>query len=698
MTATTNKLTRTRNFGIVAHVDAGKTTTTERILFLSGAQHTLGDVDRGNTTTDFMRLEQEKGITIQSAAVAAQWTVGEHKFDLTLIDTPGHVDFTMEVERSMRVLDGVVVLLCAKGGVQPQTRTVWRQANRYKVPRVVFINKLDTIGADFEKAIRQLRVELKAKVAICQLPIGQKAEFGGVVDLLSRKAMVWDTTDDTGRTFSIEAVPASMQDDVEIYRDELVQTIIDNDDDLTVKFVEGIEIGEDELRLSLRKSTIALTLVPVLCGSAFKKQGVQPLLDAVVNYLPSPLEVPDIKGTSVESKDTVITRRTDDSEPLSALAFKLVDDEHGDLIFVRVYSGILKSGKQVYNPRLKRMERVGHIYRMQADQRIAVEQLGAGEIGGVIGLKETNTGDTLCTREKPLFLESIVCPDPVISLALEPESGNREAVEQVIFGLARLQRADPSFRYWTDKETAQIIIAGLGELHLEIKVALLAEMGIVVRTGRPQVGYRETISHRVVHEEKLQKQNGGRGMFAQITIQVEPAERGSGFEFEDCTTGGVVSANFVRAVERGLKEAMGSGPLGGYPLVDIKVSLLDGKMHAVDSNDTAFSIAAAEGLQAACKSAHPILLEPVLKMDFDLPPEYIGAVIGDIRRLRGQVVSTDVQTDSATISAEIPLEPTFGYVTQLRSATKGKASCQGEPLRYDPAPEDVRRRFTEGHK
>lgn len=670
-------LRRLRNIGISAHVDAGKTTATERILFFAGENRKMGDVDDGDTTTDFMKQERERGITIQSAAVTCHWadTV------INLIDTPGHVDFTMEVERSMRVLDGTVIVLCAKGGVQPQTKTVWRQANRYKVPRILFVNKMDTLGANFERVVEQVRTQLRAKPVLLQLPIGSSSDFVGVVDLLTRTALLWDGSDDSGKTIRREAVPASMQDAVEEARAALVESIVETDDALLERFLSDDEPSVEELKQALRQAVLALQVVPMLCGSAFKKKGVQPLLDAVVDYLPSPIDIDAITGTLPNGEPA--ERKTSPDEPLAALAFKVVADAYGDLTFVRVYSGVLEKGTYVHNSRTGRRERIGRIMRMQGNRRHEVDRLSAGDIGAIIGLKDTVTGDTLCDEEAVVYLERISCPDPVISLAVE--ATDRDGTQKMTLALQSLAREDPSFRVHTDSESGQTIISGLGELHLDVKRNLLEEMGIRTNAGKPQVSYRETIQGSVRHDHTFKKQTGGRGMFAAVTLEIEPLAEGD-FEFEDATVGGSVPSEFIGAVEKGVRSVLTNGPLSGCPVVGVKVSLVDGKSHDVDSNDMAFQLAAASCFREAIKLAKPALLEPIMSVEVVVPATNIGDVNADISRRRGQLTGTDTDDGNAIIHADVPLATTFGYSTALRSATSGNGSFSMELKNYQLVP------------
>lgn len=679
---TRQSLQNLRNIGIIAHVDAGKTTTTERVMFYTGQKHFIGDVDDGNTTTDTMEQEQKRGITIQSAAVFCKWVSSSGlAIDINVIDTPGHVDFSAEVERSMRVLDGAIILVCAKGGVQPQTRTVWRQANKHHVPRLIFVNKMDTLGANHSKVIGKIREELGRNIAVLQLPVGESSTFTGVVDLLTRRMLTWDESDDTGRTFGESDVPEQMTEQVELARADLVAAICETDDKLTEMFCDGIEPDVEQLKAALRAATVGMKLVPVLCGSAFKKKGVQPLLDAVADYLPSPLDVPAVKGKTLKGEET--TRETSDDADLAALAFKIVANPHGDLCFVRVYSGVLTAGERLYNPRLGRRQLAARIVRLQGAQQIPVEALHAGDIGAVMGFKETVTGDTLCPESSPLVLESITFPEPVISYSIEAE--DRESQQKLPAALEMLKRSDPSFHCWVDSETNQAIIAGLGELHLEIKKDLLLEAGVNVVLGRPQVSFRETVSGSAEYTHTFKKQTGGHGMFAQVILRIEPFAEGE-FEFVDAVVGGDVPREFISSVEKGIKEALKSGPLGRYPVVGVRVSLLGGKAHDVDSSDTAFKVAAAEGFKEVFLRARPVLMEPMMSMEVVVPSKYVGGVGGDICQRRGEQTGTDVDGEFRIIKAKVPLVNTFGYSTSLRNATQGTGHFTMEFCGYAPAP------------
>lgn len=689
MSAETTPLLNRRNFGICAHVDAGKTTTTEQVLFLAGAKHHCGAVDEGNTTTDFMEMERERGITIQAAAVSASWATGGIEADLNLIDTPGHIDFTLEVARSMRVLDGAVIVICAKSGVQTNTPKVWRYADKHHVPRIIFVNKMDAVGADLDRVLQQIRSELKVRPVVLQLPIYENGSFCGVVDLIERKALRWDGDDKDGSNFRQSEIPEDMRAHAEAIRLELLDAVVDFDDNLIERYLnDDSQITTAEIRAALRKGTLALELFPVLCGSAFKKKAVQPLLDAVVHYLPSPLDVPAATGLRPDGEEEACP--TNNSASLAALAFKVMEDKHGDLVFVRVYSGILKPGKPVFNSRTGLSERVGRLLRMQGNQRIPVDQLGAGDIGVVQGFKDVITGDTLCLRERRITLETIASPDPVVSLSIEP--GERSDLQPLHKALTALSKADPSFKLRVNAETGETIIAGLGELHLEVKLELLREAGIKARVGKPQVSYRETIAKSVRHSFTFKRQNGGHGMYARIDFELQPLPRGSGCKFTSKVRGGNLSEAFIRAAETGMKESIGSGPAGGYQVVDVQISILDGAMHDVDSSEAAFQLAGCQGIAEALASAEPHILEPIMLLEVEVPSAFVGAVIGDIQQRRGQIVGQTIASEQALLKAEIPLAETFGgkerlsYSNSLRSVSQGKGQFSLSPLCFKPVP------------
>jgi elongation factor G len=673
-----------RNFGIVAHVDAGKTSTTEQVLYLSGAKHRAGAVDDGTATTDFMDQEQQRGITIQAAAVTCRWQTDGIAAELNLIDTPGHIDFTAEVIRSMRVLDGAVVVLCGRHGVQANTPRVWKYADRYQVPRLVFVNKMDSVGADFARTVEQIRTVLKASPAVIQLPIFEQGEFCGIVDVIERQALVW--VDEDGRDFTVQSVPETMRAEVERCRRDLVEQLADQDASLLERYLDGQDITADEARSALRQATIARKLFPVLAGSAHKKRGIQPLLDAVVRYLPGPDEVPPVVG---KTDGTEVTRRCDPGEPLCALAFKVMEDPHGDLTFVRVYSGALRPGASVWNPRTGG-ERVARTIRVQGSTRTDVDELLAGDIGAVVGFKDVLTGDTLCSRDHPIVLESITFPEPVLSLAIEPVQ--RRDLQRLVKGLRHLSRGDPSFRFRVDEEAAgQILIAGLGELHLEVKRELLREAGIQTRASKPEVSYRETIQRRARHRHTLKMQNGGRGLFAEIEFDVWPLPPGDGFVFEQTVVGGAIPANFIRAVETGMREALCNGPLGGYPVVDVGVGLRDGRTHEKDSSELAFKLAAGRALPEALAKAGPVLLEPIMVLEVEVPAESVGGVIGDVLQRRGRITGQTATAESVVLQARMPLAETFGrqgrpgFTTSLRNASQGKGQFTLTPLCYERA-------------
>ena len=678
-------LTATRNMGIFAHVDAGKTTSTERILFYAGTKHKIGNVDEQDTTTDFMDQEKERGITIQSAAVSCFW----RNTSINLIDTPGHVDFTMEVERSMRVLDGGVLVLCAKGGVQPQTRTVWRQAQRHNVPRLIFVNKMDTMGADFQRVLGQVKSELRAKVAVLQLPIGASDTFVGVVDLIAGKAIIWDASDASGMKFKVTEVPDDMSDQVAQYRKELIESIAENNEALLEKYFADEPISEAELKAALRADVCAMRLMPVLCGSAFKNKGVQPLLDAIVDYLPSPLDVPPVKGVLEDGSEA--ERQTDNSEPLAALAFKVTSDNHGNLTFVRVYSGVLEAGSGVWNSAKRTTERVSRLVKLQGNRREEVSKLEAGDIGAVIGLKSTTTGDTLCDDDKPIQLEAIKAPEPVIAMAIEPVS--RDGNQKLGEALAKLAMEDPSFRRYSDAESGQTIIAGMGELHLDIKCDILKRTyGVEVKTGEPQVAYRETVRVAAEGVGKHVKQSGGKGQFGHAEIVLEPLAGSSGsgdFEFVDEVVGGVIPREFIPSVEKGIKSALEEGALAGFPVIGVKARLVFGSSHDVDSSQIAFELAGRLAFRDAFAKAKPVLLEPVMDLTVEVPSRFVGDVIGDVARRRGKVQGMDETDGTAIVRATVPLSTMFGYTTFLRGATQGQGTSAMEFKCYEQVPAEV---------
>ncbi len=627
--ARTNPLEKVRNMGIAAHIDAGKTTTTERILFYSGIIHKIGEVHEGTAVTDWMAQERERGITITAAAISTSWK--DHQ--INIIDTPGHVDFTIEVERSMRVLDGVITVLCSVGGVQPQTETVWRQADRYKVPRIIFINKMDRTGANFYQVYEQVRDRLRANAIPVQLPIGSESEFSGIIDLVKMRAFVYNN--DEGTDIEEQDIPDEMQELALEYRTKLIEAVAETSDKLMTKYFEGEDLSAEEVRLALRKGTIAGTMVPTLCGSAFKNKGVQLLLDAVVDYLPSPLEVPPIQGT-LPSGETV-ERNADDEAPLAALAFKVMADPYGRLTFVRVYSGVLKKGSYVYNSTKDKRERISRLVVMKADDRQDVEQLSAGDLGATVGLKDTLTGDTLCDEGSPIILESLYIPEPVISVAVEPKT--KQDMEKLSKALQSLSEEDPTFRVSVNPETNQTVIAGMGELHLEILVdRMLREFKVEANVGAPQVAYRETIRKQVSGiEGKFIRQSGGKGQYGHVVVNLEPAEQGSGFEFISKVVGGSIPKEYIGPVEQGMKETIQSGIIAGYPLIDVKATLVDGSYHDVDSSEMAFKIAGSMAIKEAVMKASPVLLEPMMTVEVEVPEEFLGDVMGDLNSRRGQI-------------------------------------------------------------
>ncbi len=683
MAAREFSLDHTRNIGIAAHIDAGKTTCTERILFYTGRVHKIGEVHDGAATMDWMVQEQERGITITSAATAATWR--EHR--INIIDTPGHVDFTVEVERSLRVLDGLVALFDSVAAVQPQSETVWRQANKYKVPRIIFVNKMDRMGADFFNVVDKIRERLGAHAVPVQVPIGAEDNFKGVVDLFTLKKIVY--TDDLGSTMALEEVEEGELRQLALkWRQALVEAIAEQDDALLEMFFNGEELPVDRMKTALRKATIAGTVLPMLCGSAFKNKGVQPLLDAIVDYLPSPLEAKTITGIDPKT-DGEITRKADDEEPFSALAFKIATDPYGNLTYFRVYSGILNKGSYVYNARSGKKERIGRILRMHANHREDIDSIGAGDIAAAVGLTDTRTGDTLCDEKQPIILESITFPDPVISQAIEPKS--KADQDQLGKGLARLAQEDPTFRMRTDEETQQTIIAGMGELHLEIILdRLRREFKVEANVGKPQVAYKEAITKAVEKQGKFVRQSGGKGQYGDIWLKVEPLEPGSGFQFEWKIVGGAVPKEYAKAVQQGVEESSQSGVLAGFPVLDFKVTAFDGSYHDVDSSEMAFKIAASMGWKEANRAAGPILLEPIMKVEVTTPKDYMGAITGDLNRRRGMIQATEEAPGGAqVIMAHVPLSEMFGYATDMRSATQGRATYTMEFSHYEKAPKSV---------
>ncbi|QMS88806.1 elongation factor G [Nostoc edaphicum CCNP1411] len=679
--ARTIPLEKVRNIGIAAHIDAGKTTTTERILFYSGIIHKIGEVHEGTAVTDWMEQERERGITITAAAISTSWK--DHQ--INIIDTPGHVDFTIEVERSMRVLDGVIAVFCSVGGVQPQSETVWRQAERYKVPRIAFINKMDRTGANFYKVHEQIRDRLRANAIAIQLPIGSENDFQGIVDLVGQRAYIY--ANDQGTDIQETDIPEELQAQVDEFRTKLIEAAAETDDALMTKYFEGEELTEQEIRTALRKGTIAGTIVPVLCGSAFKNKGVQLMLDAVVDYLPAPSEVPPIQGL-LPNGDTV-ERRADDNEPLAALAFKIMADPYGRLTFVRVYSGVLKKGSYVLNASKNKKERISRLVLMKADDRQDVDELRAGDLGAALGLKDTLTGDTLCDDGSPVILESLFIPEPVISVAVEPKTKND--MDKLSKALQSLSEEDPTFRVRVDPETNQTVIAGMGELHLEILVdRMLREFKVEANVGAPQVAYRETIRKAVNKVEgKFIRQSGGKGQYGHVVINLEPGEPGSGFEFVSKIAGGTVPKEYVGPAEQGMKESCESGVLAGYPLIDVKATLIDGSYHDVDSSEMAFKIAGSMAMKEAVLKASPVILEPMMKVEVEVPEDYMGNVIGDLNTRRGQIESQSTEKGLAKVTSKVPLASMFGYATDIRSKTQGRGTFTMEFSHYEEVPRSV---------
>jgi elongation factor G len=680
-------LDKFRNIGIMAHIDAGKTTTTERVLYYTGVSHKIGEVHEGTATMDWMPQEQERGITITSAATTCFWYRDDIEHRINIIDTPGHVDFTMEVERSLRVLDGAVAVFDGVAGVEPQSETVWRQADKYGVPRICFINKLDRAGASFERSFNSIIKRLGANPVALQIPIGLEDQFKGVVDLLRMKALIWK--DETkGAEYEVTDIPADMQEDAKAAREKMVEAISAIDDDLMIKYLEGEEISEQELRTALRKGTIALKIVPVVTGSAFKNKGVQTLLDAVVDYLPSPLDVRPIEGINPKT-DAIENRPADAKEPFSGLVFKIMADKHlGQLAFVRIYSGTIKSGSYAYNPVKQSKERVGRLMRMHANKREDIEEASAGEIIAIGGMKNITTGDTICDENKQIILEAMEFPEPVIRVAVEPKT--RQDQDKMGIALNRLAQEDPSFRVTTDYETGQTIIAGMGELHLEIIVdRMKREFNVEANVGKPQVAYRETITQSASGKEIFKKQTGGRGQFAHVELEIEPAP-GEGFIFVDKITGGAIPRQFIKPVEEGVKDAMERGFLAGYELVDIKVTLVFGSYHEVDSDERSFHIAGSLAFQDAVKKAKAVLLEPIMRVEVVTPDEYMGSVNGDMSRRRGRIEGTEPRPGCAqVVTCYVPLSEMFGYTTDLRSMSQGRATSTMHFERYDQAPKNV---------
>ena len=674
-------LERTRNIGIMAHIDAGKTTTTERILFYTGRTHKIGEVHEGEATMDWMVQEQERGITITSAATTCQWL--NHR--INIIDTPGHVDFTVEVERSLRVLDGAVLVLAAKGGVQPQSETVWRQADKYKVPRMAYVNKMDITGADFYACVEQMKERLHANAVPVQLPIGSEDNFKGIVDLIKMKAFIHK--DDLGKEIEECEIPEDMKADAEKYRAAMVEATAEQDDELMMKYLEGEELTEEEINKGLRKGTIDNTIVPVTCGSSYKNKGVQELLNAIVYYMPSPIDIPHIKGVDPEGNE--VERKTDDNEPFSALAFKIATDPFvGKLCFFRVYSGTLDAGSTILNANKDKKDRIGRILLMHANHRQDIEKVYAGDIAAAVGLKEVSTGDTLCDPAHPVILESMEFPEPVIDIAIEPK--DKANSEKMGVALAKLAEEDPTFKTWTDHETGQTVIAGMGELHLDIIVdRLKREFKVECSVGKPQVSYKETIRNKVKVQGKFIRQSGGRGQYGDVWLELEPLEPGKGIEFESKIVGGVVPKEYIKPIEDGVREAAESGILAGYPVIDFKATLVDGSYHEVDSSEMAFKIAGSMAFKEGCKQAKSVLLEPIMRVEVTVPEEYMGDVIGDINSRRGRMEGMEARSGSQIIRGFIPLSEMFGYATDLRSKTQGRGTYSMEPSHYEEVPKSV---------
>ncbi|MEE0517565.1 MAG: elongation factor G [Clostridiales bacterium] len=675
-------LEKTRNIGIMAHIDAGKTTTTERILFYTGRTHKLGETHEGAATMDWMEQEQERGITITSAATTAQWKDTR----INIIDTPGHVDFTVEVERSLRVLDGAVTVLCAKGGVEPQSETVWRQAEKYGVPRMIFVNKMDIMGADFFRVVGMVKDRLKANAVPVQLPIGAEDSFVGIIDLVEMKAEIYK--DELGKEFDIVDIPADMKDLADEWREKLIESVAETDEELMMKFLEGEELTVKEIKTAIRKETIAGNMVPMLCGSAYRNKGVQMMLDAVIDYMPSPLDIPPIKGVNPDTGEDD-ERLTSDKEPFSALAFKIMADPFvGKLAFFRVYSGTLKSGSYVYNSVKGKKERIGRILQMHANKREEIQEVYAGDIAAAVGLKDTTTGDTLCDEKHEIILESMEFPEPVIEIAIEPKT--KAGQEKMGIALAKLAEEDPTFKTYTNTDTGQTIIAGMGELHLEIIVdRLLREFKVEANVGKPQVSYKETITAPADVDHKYAKQSGGRGQYGHVKIKIYPREPGEGFEFKNAIVGGAIPKEYIPKIEEGIREAMETGPLAGYQVVDVGVELYDGSYHEVDSSEMAFKIAASMAFREAVKKAKPVLLEPIFKVEVTVPEEYMGDVIGDISSRRGRIEGTDMNMGAVAVRGMVPLSEMFGYATDLRSKTQGRGVYVMQMDHFEKLPDNL---------
>ncbi|MGD8620156.1 MAG: elongation factor G [Gammaproteobacteria bacterium] len=689
--ARTTPLERYRNVGIMAHIDAGKTTTTERILFYTGVSHKIGEVHDGAAVMDWMEQEQERGITITSAATTCFWTGMDKQFPqyrINIIDTPGHVDFTIEVERSLRVLDGACAVFCAVGGVEPQSETVWRQGNKYKVPRMAFVNKMDRAGANFLRVIGQIKERLGANPVPLQLPIGAEDNFKGVIDLIRMKAIYWNESD-RGMTYEERDIPADMVDACNEWREHMVEAAAESSEELMEKYLEDSELSEDDIRAGLRVRTLANEIVPALCGSAFKNKGVQAMLDAIIYYMPSPLDVPAIVGHLDDADETEAKRKSDDKEPFAALAFKIATDPFvGNLTFFRVYSGVLNSGDSVYNPVKAKKERIGRILQMHSNSREEIKEVRAGDIAAAVGLKDVTTGDTLCDQNAIITLERMEFPEPVISVAVEPKT--KADQEKMGIALQKLAKEDPSFRVHTDEESGQTIISGMGELHLDIIVdRMRREFNVEANVGAPQVAYRETIRKSVEQEGKFVRQSGGRGQYGHVWLRIEPQEPGSGYLFENAIVGGVVPKEYISSVDKGVQEQMENGVIAGFPVVDVKVTLFDGSYHDVDSSEMAFKIAGSMGFKAGALKASPALLEPIMKVEVVTPEDYLGDVMGDLNRRRGITQGMDESPSGKIIRAEVPLAEMFGYATDLRSATQGRATYSMEFEKYNEAPASI---------
>ena len=682
-------LENTRNIGIMAHIDAGKTTTTERILYYTGVNYKIGETHEGTATMDWMAQEQERGITITSAATTCYWTGTKTQFPQTrinIIDTPGHVDFTVEVERSLRVLDGSVTVMCAKGGVEPQSETVWRQADHYKVPRMIYVNKMDIMGADFYHVLDMIHDRLKCNAVPIQLPIGSEETFKGIVDLVEMKADIY--YDDLGKDMRVEEIPADMAEKAQEYRTKLLDAVSDIDEEIMMMVLDEQPVPEEMIRKALRKGTIDNLLVPVVCGTSYKNKGVQKLLDAIVDYMPSPLDIPAIQGVNPDTEEED-ERPADDNAPFSALAFKIATDPYvGRLSFVRVYSGMLNTGTSVLNSTKKQKERIGRILQMHANHREDIETVYSGDIAAVIGLKNSTTGDTLCDEKHPIILESMEFPEPVIRVAIEPKT--KAGQEKMGIALMKLAEEDPTFKTYTDEETGQTIIAGMGELHLEIIVdRLLREYKVEANVGAPQVAYKETITKQVEQDTKYARQSGGKGQYGHVKIRVEPNESGAGYVFENAIVGGAIPKEYIPAVDQGIQGAMQAGVLAGYPVVDVKVTLYDGSFHEVDSSEMAFKIAGSMAFKEACRKAGPVLLEPIMKVSVTVPDDYLGNVIGDLNSRRGQIQGQENRTGATQVDSLVPLANMFGYATDLRSSTQGRGQYSMEPHSYVQIPKNI---------